>query len=128
NEKMLAIIVPHKVNRTYKTHETYTIKLSEIENYKDEKIIIVDSIGKLFALYKHATFAYVGGGFGAGVHNVLEPAVWGVPSIVGPNHKRSKEIGMLIGIGGAMEIRLGAQFEDTFHKWLANDMARSLAA
>ena len=124
-EKILAIIVPHEITRSYNIQ---AIKLSEINNYKDENIIIVDSIGKLFSLYHHAAFVYVGGGFGSGVHNIMEPSVWGVPSIVGPNHKRSKEIGTLIGLGGAVEIRTPSQFEDAFHKWLANDMARSLAA
>ncbi len=130
-EKILTIIVPHEINRSYKSYESHnlpTIKLSEISNYNGEKIIIVDSIGKLFSLYHYATFVYVGGGFGSGVHNILEPAVWGAPSIVGPNHKRSKEIGAMIGLSGAVEIQSQDQFEDAFHKWLANDMSRTLAA
>ena len=62
---------------------------------------MVDSIGKLFGLYRYADIAMVGGGFSAGVHNVLEAAVWGAPVIVGPNHKRSAEVTALIEAGGA---------------------------
>ena len=62
------------------------------------------------------------------MHNVLEPAVWGAPSIVGPNHKHSKEIGALIGIGGAVEIQTAHQLEDALLKWLENDMSRTLAS
>jgi 3-deoxy-D-manno-octulosonic-acid transferase len=132
-EKIISIIAPHEVDQAHiadliSAFGTDAILLSAISQYKDERIIIVDSIGKLFSLYRHATFAYVGGGFSSGVHNILEPAVWAVPSIVGPNHQRSKEIAAMIGLGGATEVQNDVQFEDAFHKWLANDMARMLAA
>jgi 3-deoxy-D-manno-octulosonic-acid transferase len=132
-EKLLTIIAPHEIDASHLAYleEGFgknSIRLSSIANYNNERVIIVDSIGKLFALYQYGTFAYVGGGFSSGVHNILEPAVWGVPSIVGPNHKRSKEIGAMIGLSGAVEIQTQAQFEDAFHKWLANDMSRALAA
>lgn len=132
-EKFLAIIVPHEVDSEHITDLVSEfgadcIVLSKISDYKNEKVIIVDSIGKLFALYKSASFAFVGGGFSAGVHNILEPAVWGVPSIVGPNHARSKEIAALIGLNGAVEIRSREEFEDAFANWFSNDMARNIAA
>jgi 3-deoxy-D-manno-octulosonic-acid transferase len=126
NKNMLAIIVPHEVERSFPMNSNM-IKLSEISHYSGEKIIIVDSIGKLFLFYQYASFAYVGGGFGAGVHNILEPAVWGVPAIVGPNHKRSKEIGAMIGLSAAEEITTAEQFEDAFNRWMTNDMSRTLA-
>ena len=132
-EKLLAIIVPHEVDAEHiaelKNHfGSDAITLSSIDRYQNEKIIIVDSIGKLFALYRIASFAYIGGGFSSGVHNILEPAAWGVPSIVGPNHERSKEIAALIGLNGAIEIRTKEEFEDAFANWFANDMARNLSA
>ena len=133
DEKIFVIFAPHEVDKVHiKTLLTESgssaILLSAISRYKDEKIILVDSIGKLFSLYQHASFAYVGGGFGAGVHNVLEPAVWGAPSIVGPNHKRSKEIAALIGLGGSVEISSKEQFEDAFSNWFTSDMANRLAS
>jgi len=133
NDKLLTFIAPHEIPSSHVSDlmmqfSGLAIQLSEIENYKDEKIIIIDSIGKLFNVYQYASFAYIGGGFGSGTHNILEPAVWGAPSIVGPNHKHSKEIGALIGIGGAIEIRTGDQFEDALLQWLDNDMSRTLAS
>jgi len=132
-EKLITIIVPHEVDKgridsLLAKFRSTAIILSEIGSYKGEKIIIVDSIGKLFTLYRSAAFAYIGGGFGAGVHNTLEPAVWGVPSIVGPNHRRSKEVGAIIGLGGAVEIHNAHEFEDVFDNWLVSDMARNVAA
>jgi 3-deoxy-D-manno-octulosonic-acid transferase len=132
-EKLFSIIAPHEITEAQLSHLTLlfgtdAMRLSEISRYKDEKVIIVDSIGKLFSLYRYGSFAYIGGGFSAGVHNILEPAVWGVPSIVGPNHKRSKEIGTLMGIGAAVEIRNQEQFADAFQQWFANDMSRRIAS
>ncbi len=132
-EKLFAIIAPHEVDKPriealLSQCGKGAILLSAISNYKDEKIIIVDSIGKLFALYQFASFAYVGGGFGVGVHNVLEPAVWGVPSIVGSNHKRSKEVSALIGLGAVAQIGRKEEFVEAFAHWFTTDMARSVAS
>ncbi|MDP4237668.1 MAG: glycosyltransferase N-terminal domain-containing protein, partial [Bacteroidota bacterium] len=132
-EKLITILAPHEVDRSHIDNlvsgfGASAILYSNIALYKDEKIIIVDSIGKLFAFYEYAMFAYVGGGFSNGVHNVLEPSVWGVPSIVGPNHKRSKEIAALIGLGGAIEVRDAEEFKDAFENWLLNDIPRTIAS
>jgi len=132
-EKIIAIIVPHEVDKAHiddiaLKFGSDAILFSSISSYKNEKVIIVDSIGKLFSLYQGALFSYVGGGFGTGVHNVLEPSVWGVPSIVGQNHKRSKEIDALIGLSAAIEIRNIAEFEDAFNNWLLNDIPRTVAS
>ena len=84
-------------------------------------MIIVDSIGKLFGLYREADLAYIGGGFGAGVHNVLEAAVWGVPTIVGPKHTRSQEVSALIGALGAFEVGNSREFEFVMSRFLADE-------
>jgi 3-deoxy-D-manno-octulosonic-acid transferase len=132
-EKLFVIIAPHEVHKSridslLSEFGTQAIALSSISNYKDEKIIIVDSIGKLFSFYQNASFAYVGGGFSSGVHNVLESSVWGVPSIVGPNHKRSKEIAAIIGLGGVVEIQNAQEFKEAFAHWFVTDMARNVAS
>jgi 3-deoxy-D-manno-octulosonic-acid transferase len=132
-EKIITVIVPHEVDNAHindiqSKFGSEAILFSAISSYKNEKVVIVDSIGKLFSLYQGALFAYVGGGFGSGAHNILEPSVWGVPSIVGPNHKRSKEIASLIGLSGAAEIRNAEEFEDAFDNWLLNDIPRTLAS
>lgn len=67
----------------------------------DCRAVVVDSVGQLAALYGGAAAAYVGGGFGAGVHNVLEPAAAGVPVLLGPRHRNAPEAAALVSAGGA---------------------------
>lgn len=66
--------------------------------------MIIDCFGLLSSIYRYATVAYVGGGFGVGIHNVLEAAVWGVPVIFGPNNQRFAEAQGLKRSGGGIEI------------------------
>ncbi len=68
-----------------------TIRFSHLNNYKNEKVIIIDSIGILLTLYSYADVAFVGGGFKSNVHNVLEAAVYGVPVLFGPKIENSQE-------------------------------------
>ena len=72
-----------------------SILLSEADDHgrlKDARVLIIDCIGMLSKLYRYATISYVGGGFNAaGIHNILEPAVFGLPVMYGPNHKRFPE-------------------------------------
>lgn len=72
------------------------IRFSHLHQYQDEKVIIVDSVGILMTLYQYAHVAYVGGSFGNGIHNVLEPAAYGIPIIFGPKYLNSQEAVMLI--------------------------------
>lgn len=67
--------------------------------------IIIDCFGLLSSIYRYGDVAYVGGGFGAGIHNINEPAVYGIPVVFGPNNKRFKEAVDMIECGGALEIR-----------------------
>jgi 3-deoxy-D-manno-octulosonic-acid transferase len=119
------IIVPHEITKEHLMSllmkcNNKAILSSDIAKYNSEPILIWDKIGDLFSLYHYADVAYVGGGFGDGVHNVLEPAVWGVPSIVGPNHERSQEIAELIERGGVKEIQNKNDFTETLGQ-LLND-------
>lgn len=66
-----------------------------------ERLIVVEKLGILADLYREAHLAYVGGGFGQGVHSVLEPAAAGLPVLLGPRHLKSREAGELVGDGGA---------------------------
>jgi 3-deoxy-D-manno-octulosonic-acid transferase len=92
------IIAPHDVSWH---HLEYLIKrinkkkalLSrvKIQNAEKFEVIIVDSIGLLSSLYYYGDMAYVGGGFNASIHNILEPAVYGMPVFFGPNYQKSEE-------------------------------------
>lgn len=69
------------------------------------RFLVIDSIGILAALYRYAFISFIGGGFGAGIHNILEPAAFGVPMIFGPNYDKFKEARELIREGGAITIK-----------------------
>ena len=66
--------------------------------------LIIDCYGLLSSIYRYATVAYVGGGFGVGIHNVPEAAVYGVPVLIGPNNKKFREAQALLACGGCIEI------------------------
>ncbi|MCX7985238.1 MAG: 3-deoxy-D-manno-octulosonic acid transferase [Bacteroidetes bacterium] len=108
---VLAIIVPHEptlealeaIERQF-DNGISTIRFSNLNDYTNERVIIVDSVGILMGLYKYGTVAYVGGSFKQGVHNVLEPAVYGIPVLFGPRHTNSQEAQQLVECGGAFVI------------------------
>ena len=68
------------------------------------KALIIDCFGLLSSIYRYATVTYVGGGFGVGIHNTVEAAVWGVPVIFGPNNEKFQEAQALKQCGGGFEI------------------------
>ncbi len=82
-----------------------TIRFSHLNNYKGERIIIIDSIGILSTLYIYSDAAYIGGSFKQGVHNVLEAAVYGVPVLYGPKIENSREAVQLAELGGGIVVR-----------------------
>lgn len=110
------IIVPHELDRLDKLKkDTNGIMLSKanMQNIKNSNVLIVDSIGTLSTLYKYANIAFVGGGFAKGIHNVLEPIVFKVPVIIGPNYSKSNEAESLIKIGYVKVIKNFDEFKNT---------------
>ena len=79
--------------------------------------IIINCFGLLSSIYRYGKVAYVGGGFGVGIHNVLEAAVWGMPVIFGPNHERFQEAVALIAEGGGFSISDTHDFEIFMRKF-----------
>jgi len=75
------------------------------EAFAGASALIIDCFGLLSSIYRYATVAYVGGGFGAGIHNTVEAAVWGVPVIFGPNNVKFQEAQELKACGGGFEIK-----------------------
>jgi len=97
------------------------IRLSNINNYTDQKIIIVDSIGVLSILYKYADVAFIGGSFKINVHNVLEAAVYGVPVLFGPRIDNSQEAKNLLQAGGGIMIKDKNSFYRSLRKLFSDD-------
>ena len=72
---------------------------------READVLIIDCFGLLSSIYRYGEVAYVGGGFGVGIHNVLEAAVWGVPVIFGPNNQRFQEAQGLLASEGGFQIK-----------------------
>jgi 3-deoxy-D-manno-octulosonic-acid transferase len=111
NREINWIIAPHEVHSNHiekiiKIIERPVLKFSKADetNIQDFNVIIIDSIGILSSLYRYGNIAYIGGGFGAGIHNTLEAATYGLPVIFGPNYKRFKEACDLIKIKSGFTI------------------------
>jgi len=128
---LICIIVPHEPTIIHIENlenqfigNNKTIRFSLMNNYSDERIIIIDSIGILLTLYYYAHIAYVGGSFKQGIHNVLEPAVYGIPVLFGPKNENSQEARQLLSIGGASEIKNKKEAYKILRSLLQNEKLR----
>ncbi len=107
------VIAPHDISETHLKEieknaplPIQRLSLAQVsELLPATRIILVDSIGLLSSIYQYGKIAFIGGGFGAGVHNILEPVVFGLPTLIGPNHRKFPEATTLIRDGGVFEIR-----------------------
>lgn len=91
-----------------------------VDELREASVLIIDCFGLLSSIYRYGELAYVGGGFGAGIHNVLEAAVWSVPVIFGPNNKRFQEAQGLLEARGGFEITGTDDFRQTADALLAH--------
>src|SRR5690606_33990431 len=111
------IIAPHEIKPDkLKAFESLLpdksyVRYSDLKNdglssaNKMLRVLIIDNIGMLSSLYQYGQIAYIGGGFGVGIHNTLEAAAFGLPVIFGPNYKRFLEAKMLISEKAAFSIK-----------------------
>lgn len=81
-----------------------TINKLQRENLLNAQVFILDTVGLLSTAYRYGSFAYVGGGFGVGIHNILEAATYGLPVVFGPKYEKFKEAVDLISLGGAFTV------------------------
>ena len=132
SEKVKFIIAPHNIkseqilevkNSIFKKVVLFSEK--ENKNLADFDVFIIDTIGILTKIYSYADIAYVGGGFGnPGVHNILEPATFGVPIIIGPNFSHFAEASALVNMEGCVSISNKKELFDAFSNLIANDDIR----
>lgn len=95
---------------------------------KGRDILIIDNIGMLSSLYRYADIAYIGGGFGKGIHNTLEAAIFNIPVCFGPNHKKFQEALGLLDAGAAKTYSRPDELVDILNLWVDNPEARQQAA
>lgn len=114
------IIAPHVINDEHLSQIFELLKGRRVvryteateENVKDAEVLIIDCFGLLSSIYHYGTVSYVGGGFGVGIHNVLEAAVWDIPVVFGPNNKHFQEAQGLMLVQGGFEIKDYQSFRD----------------
>lgn len=129
DNQLKLIIAPHEthkenINRIVKLFpDRKLVKLySEVieADVSNINVLIIDSIGILSSIYKYGQIAYIGGGFGKGIHNILEAATFGMPIIFGPEFKKFQEAVDLIKLGGAFSISNFEDFQDTINSFIEN--------
>lgn len=115
------IIAPHEIQHSHIINLAQKLKVKYIlhsqaagAEISKARVIIIDNIGMLSSLYKYGKIAYIGGGFGAGIHNILEAAVYGMPVIFGPKYQKFREAQELIADGGAFSISSFDELKNIF--------------
>jgi 3-deoxy-D-manno-octulosonic-acid transferase len=84
----------------------------------DSQILIIDCIGQLSSAYRYGTIAFIGGGFTGNLHNILEPAVYGLPLLFGPKHRKFPEANLFLQNGFALEVTNSTDFSQAFNALL----------
>jgi 3-deoxy-D-manno-octulosonic-acid transferase len=122
------IIAPHEIDENRlrgieKLLNRPFVRYSAMKNEDAGRVecIIIDSFGLLSSVYRYGQAAYIGGGFGVGIHNTLEAAVYGIPVLFGPNHTKFEEAQALIEAGAAFCISSQNDLEDELDKFLASN-------
>ena len=125
HSEMKLIIAPHEIHEERLQSILSKIKRSAIryssateENITGKDCLIIDCIGMLSSIYKYGNMAYIGGGFGAGIHNILEAAVYGIPVVFGMNYQKFKEAHGIIAAGGGFPIKDKADFYSVTNKFI----------
>lgn len=114
-----------QINKTKFKFSDYSIETLRKPNLENYQVFIIDTIGILTKIYSYADIAYVGGGFGnPGVHNILEPATFGVPVVIGPNYSHFAEATALVNIEGCISIENQTQLNEAFDLLLHNEDER----
>ena len=127
--EMKLIIAPHVVNDVHLKEIESKLQRSSIrytkateENVQQADCLIIDCYGLLSSIYRYGEISYIGGGFGVGIHNVLEAAVYGIPVIFGPNNKKFREAQHLLENKGGFEINGYEDFEQLMNRFLRDEV------
>ena len=126
------IIAPHNIKqdqiqqlKNSCTKKVVLYSEKEGKNLKDYDVFIIDTIGILTKIYSYANIAYVGGGFGQpGVHNILEPATFGIPIVIGPNYSHFAEAIELVQIGGCISVNNLENFQAILNELISDSLVQ----
>jgi 3-deoxy-D-manno-octulosonic-acid transferase len=133
NPEVKFIIAPHEtkrgnVDRLINLLKSPVICFTEAteESVMNKQVMIVDTIGVLSSIYKYADLAYIGGGFGVGIHNTLEAAIFGMPILFGPNYLKFHEATSMVKLGIAFPVEDFASLEKNLSLFI-NDSGKRAA-
>jgi 3-deoxy-D-manno-octulosonic-acid transferase len=123
------IVAPHEVHESHITQllARFSVPVCRYSKLNgaipgDARVLVIDTIGLLSSIYRYGSVAYIGGGFGKGIHNTLEAATYGMPVIFGPNHKKFKEAMDLIQNGAGFPISGKGDFINVMERfWSSGD-------
>ena len=128
------IIAPHVIGESHlqqiiKQLDMPVVRYTKTtpEEARNARCLIIDCFGLLSSIYNYGTVSYVGGGFGVGIHNVLEAAVWNIPVIFGPNNERFAEAQGLKRVGGGFEISDYDSFASVMNGFIADEASLNAA-
>ena len=127
NRDLKWIMAPHEINiphieRIERLIRKPSVRFSEAQgrDISFADVLIIDNIGMLSSLYAYGNLAWVGGGFGRGIHNILEPATFGIPVFFGPNYKKFQEAVDLVRLKGAFVINSYEEFINCINPLLSS--------
>ncbi len=125
--KLKLVLAPHIVSESHLQEIESKLKRPSVRygqadarTVENAECLIIDGYGLLSSIYRYATISYIGGGFGGGIHNVREAAVYGCPVLFGPNNRKFREAQDLLKNGGAMEIETAEDFNKKMDKFLTD--------
>ena len=131
DERLTLIVAPHVITPSHLDWiEKELLKGVRCTRYScmggtdpQSRVLIIDNMGMLSSLYRYAQVAYIGGGFGAGIHNILEAVTFGKPVVFGPNYHKFKEACDIIRLGGGYSFERYEQLETALDRLLDNEEA-----
>lgn len=128
------IIAPHEVDEAHVKNIVSKIEKPWVRYTKatakeieEAEVLVVDCIGKLSSLYRYGDVAYIGGGFGRGIHNTLEAATFGLPIIFGPNFEKFQEAKDLIQVGAAYSYEKYDELQILLNNYFENENERDFS-
>ena len=126
------IIAPHnikeeEITRLISKIDKKTIRFTnyKTEVLKDSEVFIIDTIGILTQIYAYADIAYVGGAFKTGLHNILEPATYGTPVVIGPKYSKFQEAKDLVALGSCLVVNNTEELSAIFNRLISDDNYRN---
>lgn len=120
------VIAPHEIGESHiddilsKFRDTSVVRYTKVaaDEVSDAQVLLIDTIGILSSVYSYGKIAYIGGGFGVGIHNTLEAATFGMPVVFGPNYHKFQEAKDLIDLGASKSISNAEELSSVFDLFL----------